>query len=172
MKSEFIYQPKTVKLAKELELNPDEMAVIDLIAAGWDKDEAFKLVYRVGFAWDKAALNSEVKKILEKEGAKKRRRKTKKALDKETVEDAEMSQPVAEMNFMDKVSKENTLRELVRAKEKMELGSKEWLETTKMIADINRLKQDEVKTEDTTVHFYLPLQCHQCSLYKANNARK
>lgn len=36
-----------------------------------------------------------------------------------------------------------------------------------MIADITQIKKDEIKEEDTTVHFYLPLSCNNCSLYLA-----
>ena len=53
----------------------------------------------------------------------------------------------------------------------MTFGSKEWLDTNKMIADITRMKQEEVKTEDNTVHYFIPLTCHKCSLY-INNKKK
>ena len=33
------------------------------------------------------------------------------------------------------------------------------------IADLQRMKQDEVVNEDNTVHFYVPISCHNCSLY-------
>ena len=31
-----------------------------------------------------------------------------------------------------------------------------------------RMKQEEVKTEDNTVHYFIPLTCHKCSLYINN----
>lgn len=33
------------------------------------------------------------------------------------------------------------------------------------IADLQRMKQEEHKDEEKTVHFYLPQTCHSCSLY-------
>ena len=44
--------------------------------------------------------------------------------------------------------------------------SKEWVEIKKMIADITQAKKDEIQTEDTTIHYYLPLTCNMCELYR------
>ena len=52
------------------------------------------------------------------------------------------------------------------------MPSKEWLEIKKMIADITQAKRDEIQTEDNTIHYYLPLTCSQCSLYKAAKRRQ
>lgn len=40
------------------------------------------------------------------------------------------------------------------------------------LADLQQMKKDPVEDEeDTTVHYYLPLSCHQCSLYIANKKK-
>ena len=74
-------------------------------------------------------------------------------------------------NLLNEISKEAMLKDLAKARKKMTFGSKEWLDTNKMIADITRMKQEEVKTEDNTVHYFIPLTCHKCSLY-INNKKK
>ena len=34
------------------------------------------------------------------------------------------------------------------------------------LADMAGMKKEETKSEDTTIHFYMPLVCHQCELYQ------
>ena len=67
-------------------------------------------------------------------------------------------------------SKEEILRNLVIAQRKQKLGSPEWQKTTAMIADYSKIKQDELQTEDTTVHYFLPVNYphgkEDCLLFK------
>lgn len=76
---------------------------------------------------------------------------------------------VSDEDIASELSKENQLRKLIAARKKYDgkEGCKEWIDLTKMIADITQIKKDEIKEEDTTVHFYLPLSCNNCSLYLA-----
>lgn len=39
------------------------------------------------------------------------------------------------------------------------------------LADMAGMKKDEVKDEDNTVHYYLPLSCYQCELYVAHQKK-
>ena len=56
----------------------------------------------------------------------------------------------------------------------MKEGSKEWTETTKLIADYNKIKQDEVDTQNDVIHFFLPQNyptaCSNCLLFKNGQA--
>lgn len=173
MKSEFRYTKKMLDEAARYKLNPDELAITDLVVAGWPKDVAFKLIYRVGETWSPTALNKEVAEILDKAGAKKRRNERNALIKEEEAEALAARKRKKEQEtvsgdekaLLNTVSKENMLLDLVKARTKMVAGSKDWLDINKMIAELTRMKQDEVKTEDTTIHFYLPIQCHQCSLY-------
>ncbi len=70
------------------------------------------------------------------------------------------------------LSKENQLRDLLVAKKKAVIGSSDWLKIVQTIADITQAKKDEIQTEDNTIHYYLPLTCSQCSLYKAAKRRQ
>jgi hypothetical protein len=78
----------------------------------------------------------------------------------------------AEIDMNAELSKEAQLKELLTAKQLHPVGSKEWLDIKKMIADISRVKQDDIQDEEDVVHFYVPLQCHNCSLYMAQKAKK
>lgn len=163
MKSDYIYDKSTEKLAKEYNLTPDELAIVDLVSCGWTRKEAFKLVYRVGESWSPQALRDALNELFNKEGAKMRRKENSKEVPVPVTEER-----TTDANILESVSKENTLRDLIKAREKMVSGSKDWIEITKMIADITRMKQDEVKTEDNTITFYLPVTCHRCPMYMEN----
>lgn len=67
-------------------------------------------------------------------------------------------------------SKEQILTDLIVARRKMKEGTKEWTEQTRLIAEYARIKQDELQTEDTTVHYFLPLNyptnCQSCEIFK------
>lgn len=71
-------------------------------------------------------------------------------------------------------SKEEIMKNLVIAQRKQKLGSPEWQKTTAMIADYSKIKQDELQTEDTTVHFFIPANypnsCAECLLFKNGKA--
>ena len=42
----------------------------------------------------------------------------------------------------------------------------------KQITDLQQMKKDETKgEEDNTIHYYLPLSCHNCNLYIENKRR-
>lgn len=67
-------------------------------------------------------------------------------------------------------SKEQILTDLVIARRRMKEGTKEWTEQTRLIAEYARIKQDELQTEDSTVHFFLPCDYphgkEDCLLFK------
>lgn len=177
MKSEFNYPQKLVKEASLYKLNPDELAISDLVSCGWPSDVAFRLIYRVGASWLPEAVKKEAKAVSSTEGFRKRSRENRaRVVEADRVKAEEAKSPVNvesedDKSMLESVSKENMLLDLVKARTKMVVGSKDWLDVNKMIADITRMKQDEVKTEDTTIHFYLPLKCHQCALYIQNKKK-
>ena len=70
------------------------------------------------------------------------------------------------------LSKEHQLKELLIAKSKQPVGSKEWLDIKKMIADITQAKKEEIQTEDNTIHYYLPIGCLSCELYQKAHKKK
>ena len=171
-----LYSKKTRTLAGAYSLTPEELAFADLIAAGWDVTDAYFVAFRKNETWTANAIAKEARMIMAKIGVKKRIKELRRGDLNEEAKSANnivKAAPEGDEDVMKALSKENMLRDLYLARKKMTVGSKDWLDTNKMIADITRMKQEEVKTEDNTVHFFLPLTCEHCSLYleARNNAQ-
>lgn len=58
------------------------------------------------------------------------------------------------------------------AREADRLQGKDRVDVLNKIADLQRMKQEENKTEEERVHFYLPLTCYVCPLFKAEKERQ
>lgn len=163
--------------------SPMHKVFCDLVLAGWNKEDA----YAFSGLWnstystlmniqdmnrllidDKGVMSYIDSKVKEYENLKKRAKRA------ESVE-SEEKQAIAKITEEDmttELSKENQLKELVAAKQKYSIGSKEWLDVKKMIADLTRIKQEDLQDEDDLVHFYVPIQCHSCSLYMKAKGKK
>lgn len=142
------------KEARRFCVDVQQMAYADLVAAGWDEQDAFVTVFNA-VHWDQGLVKRKVKATSALDGVKKRIKFTKGKLSQDAF--------TGKID-LSKASKEQILKELLEAKEGLEPGTKEWLDINKQIIEVNQLKKDEVKTEDTTVHFYEPLKCHMCEL--------
>lgn len=156
--------------------NPETKVFCDLIVAGWDKEDAYIFSRLWNSTYSPLMNRQDMDKLLSEnifvssyidEKMKEVSAKKKKAAKEESKTVIE----VTETDIADELSKETQLTELIRAKKMHPEGSKEWLDIKKMIADITRVKQDEIKDEDDLVHFYLPLQCYNCSLYLAQKKK-
>lgn len=152
---------------------PMHKVFCDLIVAGWSKEDAY------GFSglWnptystlmnlqDAERLLKENRAVIEYidsriKDIEAEKRKAKKA----AVEAEKAKINLEEIDMATELSKEVQLKELLIAKGKHPVGSKEWLDIKKMIADISRVKTENMETEDELVHFYVPIQCHSCNLY-------
>lgn len=159
----YVFSTTAIKKAKSYGMSATEYLVYsDLRAAGWTQRDAWSVAFQgKGMTWSKSeleremnkleALNSVQKRITELHGAKSDEELTPEELAKAT-------------------SKEEIMKNLVIAQRRQKLGSPEWQKTTAMIADYSKIKQDELQTEDTTVHFYLPVNYPQgredCVLFK------
>ena len=72
------------------------------------------------------------------------------------------------------LTKEKILSDLLMARKGTAEGSKEWSDLTKMIADIAKVKQDEIKVDDEPIKYFLPAHyptsCKDC-LLALNNCK-
>lgn len=167
---------KTERLCKSLKLTPEQMAFADLCATGWDQTDAYIIAFRRGTTWVKKALKNEVEKLLEYEPVKNRIDETRSVLS-QRQKDAIMSATKKEANTIIEaaMSKEKMLYELQTAKTEKVKGSKEWIEINKMIIDVTRMKQDDVQTENNTVHYYLPVHyptgCQDCLYQRCDTCK-
>ena len=157
---------------------PMHKAFCDLILAGWNKEDA----YAFSGLWnptystlmnqqDMNRLLSDDKPTIEYIDAKVKKQEALKKKAKKAVEQVE-NQELPEIDMTTELSKEMQLKELLIAKGKHPVGSKEWLDIKKLIADLSKVKQDEIKEDDEIVHFYVPIQCHNCSLYLKAKGKK
>lgn len=122
-----------------------------------------------GLNWEKSFLENEMNLLEAQESVQKRIAEVqgKKAKN----EDAEELSPE---ELAKATSKEQILKDLVLAQRKAKYGSPEWLKIVASIADYNKIKQDEIDTESTTCHFYLPVDypsdCQSCLIFKNGKA--
>ena len=151
---------------KRSALDMQERIMADLMSVGWKDQNAYIAAYGYGVNYSDEYHKEQIAKITSRpefarylERARKRYARKSDDLSAEEEFDASC------------VSKEQLLKDLYLARKKVAYGSREWIDMTKQIADITQAKKDEIKEEDTTVHYYLPLTCNNCELYLASQKR-
>ena len=167
---------KTARLCKTLQLTAEMLAFADLCALGWEPSDAFIVAFHKGSTWIKKALKDEVEKLLKSEKIQARIAESKDVLttrQKEAVKSTSRKERNAVVDSA--MSKEQMLYDLQMAKSKQAVGSKEWLDTSKLIVDVTRMKQDEVKQEDKTIVYHLPVHyptgCQDCLYQRCESCR-
>lgn len=158
---------KVTKLSRQFKLSPEEMAFADLCAVGWEPEDAWAIALRKGFTWKKSQFRDEVAQLRDKDQVKERIDNVRAVLRTKQVEKVKKATNNERQNVITQaLSKEQMLFDLQTALTGMAIGSKEWLDTKKLIIDVTRMKQDEVKEEDNTIHYFLPVHyptgCEDC----------
>lgn len=155
-----------IKKAKSYGMKATEYLIYaDLRAAGWGMHDAWAVAFQgKGLNWSKAELEREMNKLEALNSVQTRIAQLKGEMTpKDTLTPEELAK---------ETSKEKILTDLVIAKRKMKDGTKEWTEQTKLIAEYAKIKNDELQTEDSTVHFFIPINyptsCANCLLNKNN----
>ena len=167
---------KTSKVCKSYKLSAEALAFADLCAVGWEPSDAYIVAFRKGSTWVKKALKEEVEKLSQMQGVKDRMAETKRVLS-ERQKEAVKSMTQKDMNSVvsNATSKEKMLYDLQLAKNDMTPGTKEWIDINKLIVDVTRMKQDEVKTEDTLVKYHLPVNyptgCQDCLYQRCDTCK-
>lgn len=139
-------------------------------AAGIGINDAWNLTFQnAGLTWDKNRLKAEQQKLENLEGVQlfiselKKERENKSQIDEISADDLAKA-----------TSKEKILSDLLKARNLTKPSSKEWIDITSKIADYARIKQDEIKEEDTTIHYYLPVNypktCKDCLIWQNGKA--
>lgn len=139
-------------------------------AAGIGINDAWNLTFQnAGLTWDKNRLKAEQQKLENLEGVQqfiselKKERENKSQIEEISADDLAKA-----------TSKEKILSDLLKARNLTKPSSKEWIDITSKIADYARIKQDEIKEEDTTIHYYLPVNypktCKDCLLWQNGKA--
>ena len=139
-------------------------------AAGIGINDAWNLTFQnAGLTWDKNRLKIEQQKLENLDGVQqfiaelKKERENKSQIEEISADDLAKA-----------TSKEKILSDLLKARNLTKPSSKEWIDITSKIADYARIKQDEIKEEDTTIHYYLPVNypktCKDCLLWQNGKA--
>lgn len=139
-------------------------------AAGIGINDAWNLTFQnAGLTWDKNRLKAEQQKLENLEGVQ--------LFIAELEKERENKSQIEEISADDlakATSKEKILSDLLKARNLTKPSSKEWIDITSKIADYARIKQDEIKEEDTTIHYYLPVNyprtCKDCLLWQNGKA--
>ena len=168
---------KTNKLARSLGLTPEKMAFADLVTQGWPEEDAYAMAIRTGMqTWNRAAIKEEVAKILASEPVQRRIAANKEVLRKNQVEriQKDMKENADELLEL-ATNKEKKLIELQTILKGLKPGSTEYNKVNDQIINISRMKQNEVKTDDNTIHYYLPVSyptgCQDCLYSRCNECR-
>ena len=161
----------TYKKAKALGMkDPRYYIYASLRGSGMSARDSWAIAFQgEGFNWPKDTLEREMNILESQESVQKRIAEVqgKKAKN-------ENSEELTAEELAKATSKEQILKDLVLAQRKAKYGSPEWLKIVASIADYNKIKQDEIDTENNTVLFYLPVAyprtCSDCLLFKNGQA--
>lgn len=152
---------------KKLKITPPERAMADLISLGWNPQDAY-----IAMNLYKPALSDEYnKEQIEKmitdsdfqEYNKKREKSIRRGVLKQSIKDVNGEEEEDDINLIDK---EAVLKEILRSALSLPQNDPNRAKMLMQYAELQQMKKEEVETEDTTVHYYLPLSCNNCSLYQ------
>lgn len=140
----------------------EDLVYADLRRAGWNKSDAFYAAYWHVYSSYPMMKQRQFIKTVENDPNIRAR-----------IEDS--GDKLSRTELTNETSKEKVLSDLVLAKRRTREGSKEWIDLTKMIADYTKIKQDDIKIDDTPTRYYLPVKyprrCEECLIYQ-NKERK
>jgi len=155
---------------KKARISIPEKVFADLMIMGWKEQDAFVAAYGYNVNYSDDYNRTQMRNIIGNPDFAKYMERQRMRLDEEKQASSEAS--ASDEDVLSKATKEETLKELLIAKQTMRMGSNEWLATTRLVADLQQMKKDIVEDEDTTKHYYLPLSCWNCELYIKATTRK
>lgn len=161
----------TYKKAKALKMkDPRYYIYASLRGSGMSVRDSWAIAFQgegIG-VWEKSFLENEMNKLEAQESVQKR------IAEVNGIRDRNSGDELTPEELAKATSKEQILKDLVLAQRKAKYGSPEWLKIVASIADYNKIKQDEIDTENTTCHFYLPVDypsdCQSCLIFKNGKA--
>lgn len=136
-----------------------ERVMADLMAIGYKSADAYVAAfgYQVNLSDD--YLKGEMERIISKQNFNKYFNKSQHRIEKR------MDKLHEEEEKIELIDKDQVLKEILALAYKLPKNDPKRIEMLMKYADLQQMKKDEVKDEDTTVHYYLPLSCYNCSLY-------
>lgn len=159
---------KLNKIARNYKLSPEQLAFADLVTQGWPEEDAWAVAIRTGVStWNRTALKAEVAKLLASESVKQRIAENKEILRQSQIDRIQKDMRDNQDELLElATNKEKKLIELQSILKNLKPGSTEYNKVNDQIINISRMKQNEVKTDDKTIHYYLPVNyptgCQDC----------
>lgn len=168
---------KISKTARSYKLTPEQMAFADLVTQGWPEEDAWAMTIRTGATWNRAALKDEVARLLATDAIQQRIADNKETIRQSQIDKIQKDiQDNSDILLEKATNKEKKLIELQRILEDLKPGSTEYNKVNDQIINISRMKQNEVKTDDNTIHYYLPINyptsCEDCLFNKKRKPKK
>ena len=166
----------TAKLARQYKLEPKELAFADLVACGWPPEDAWNAAIREGISWTKTARKQAIKELAASQGVQERIAAVKAVLRKDMIEKVRTEAEGKRQDLVSEaMSKEQMLYDLQLALKGKDPGSSEWLKIKQLIVDVTRMKQEEIKDDEKTIHHYLPVDypvsCEFCLRSRCDECR-
>lgn len=139
----------------------EELVYADLRRMGWEKSDAFYVAF--GRIYRTYTMAQQRKLMNEYEGNPSIVARINAKGDAGTG-----TMPLDEL--AKETSKEKILSDLLIARTRYKSGTKEWTDLTKAIADYAKIKQDDIKTDERPIRYFLPAhyptKCQDCLIYQ------
>lgn len=167
------YSRKLQTECKKAKLEEQERAMADLMALGWSAQDAF-----IALGFNKPMLSDEYnKQQLEIKIAdadfnrylESKQKSIKRGILKQYTESPDEDEDKMEVKIL---TKEEVLQEAVQTALLLPKNDPKRVDVLMKFAELAQMKKEEIKEEDSTIHYYLPLSCKNCSLYLANQKKK
>lgn len=165
------FSSKLTRAAKKANLSIEELAMSELMALGWGQIDAYILAYHKGLSKSEDELRDTTGSITGNPAFRKHMEEVNVKMKEENLAASKRMTGEDDV-FMEQSSKEYTLRQLVSAREAFRPGSSDWLKINQQIIDVTQMKKDEIKEEDNTIHYFLPLRCYRCELFLKESEKK
>lgn len=149
-----------------------EKVFADLMVMGWRESDAYVAAFGMNVNYSDEYHKAQMRVLQNKPDFAKYLRARMKKMESSASGKEQQPREMTTEEALSMATKEETIKALMIAKEGMKVGSKEWIDTMKMIADLQQMKKSVVEEEDNTVHYYLPLSCNNCSLFINSRERK
>lgn len=148
------------KVAKKFGAPVNYIVLADLIALGYSESDAYTIAYPENLALS-AMQNKRIREnVIESN-------KFKLVLEARQERHADEHSASTDAELIDK---EQTAKLIMKAAMKQPADSKERIEGLMKYSDLMGYKKNDVDDDSTdTIHFYLPIKCHQCPLFSYYN---
>ncbi len=145
----------------------EELIYADLRRMGWSKSDAFYVAF--GRIYRSYTMVQQRKLLNEYE--------TKPAIVARINNSVDAGAGTIPLDELAKeTSKEKILSDLLVARKRYKSGSKEWTDLTKAIADYAKIKQDDIKTDEKPMRYFLPVhyptRCQDCLVYQQKKKKE